>query len=98
MLPNHSGLRMRLSLLASVLALVLMFVAPVMAEEAQFYQGEPTDPEKVLVTVTENSDDLERQGVDLTPPEDTTEFDAWYDAMLDLLRALGLLPSEDSPQ
>lgn len=96
MLPNRIGFRMPLTILLSLFALFLALVAPVAAEEAQYYQGEPTDPEKMLVTVTQNADDLQLAGADLAAPEDQDAFDAWYQAMIDLLEALGLLPPEDS--
>jgi len=96
MLSNRMGLRMHLTLLFSVLALVLAVVAPVSAEEAQAYRGEPTDPEKALAVATANADDVEDAGVSLTAPTDSNLYDAWYQALVDALVALGLLPPEDS--
>lgn len=96
MLSNRMGLRTHLTLLFSILALALAVVAPATAEEAQAYRGEPTDPEKMLATATENADDLEQEGVSLTAPTDAAAYDAWYQALIDALIALGLLPPEDS--
>jgi hypothetical protein len=90
------GLRTHLTLLFSILALVLTVVAPASAEEAQAYRGEPTDPEKMLSVVSENADDLEDSGVSVTAPTDSDAYDAWYQAIVDALVALGLLPPEDS--
>jgi len=96
MLSNRMGLRTHLTLLFSVLVLVLTVVAPASAEEAQAYRGEPTDPEKMLSVVTANADDLEDSGVNLSAPTDANAYDAWYQALIDALVALGLLPPEDS--
>jgi hypothetical protein len=96
MLSNRMGLRTHLTLLFSVLAFAFVAVAPAPAEEAQAYRGEPTDPEKMLVAATANADDLEQEGVTLTPPADANAFDAWYQTIVNALVALGLLPPEDS--
>jgi hypothetical protein len=97
MLSNRKGLRTHLTLLFSLIALILVAGAPATAEEAQSCRGEPTDPEKMLVVASANADDLEQEGITLTPPAAEDAFDAWYRALIEALIALGLLPPETTP-
>lgn len=83
------------SVLLLALALGALTVWPAAAEEIQHYEGEPTDPEKMVVLEV-RSDDLAGHGISLSPPADEADHDSWYRALLELLRALGLLPAEDS--
>lgn len=83
-----------LSVLLLAFAVVALAVLPAATEEIQYYEGEPTDPEKMLL-LGYHSDDLAEIGVSLTPPADDADNDSWYEALLNLLRALGLIPAGD---
>jgi hypothetical protein len=89
------GRSLSVLLLALALGVGAMTVLPAAAEEIQYYEGEPTDPEKSFL-IGVHADDLADRGISQTPPADEADHDAWYRALLDLLRALGLLPTEDS--
>ena len=86
-----------------LLALTMMLAAP--PAEAQLWRtlgltetdGEPTDPDGVLRVLNEvgiTDDDLETSGISSEPPAAEAEESAWWDAILDLLRELGLLEED----
>jgi hypothetical protein len=83
-----------LSVLLLALVVCALAAVPVAADEIH-YEGEPTDPEKMLYFDV-RSDELATSGVSLTPPADAAEYDSWLEALLNLLRALGLIPAGDS--
>ena len=73
------------------LLMALLIALPVAAEEAQIFEGEPTDPEKTLVLMHAEGVDLEEHG--LAEPTDDAD-DSWFDALVKVLQSLGLLPQE----
>ncbi|NNE44622.1 MAG: hypothetical protein HKN12_10465 [Gemmatimonadetes bacterium] len=68
-----------------------MVAVPASAEEMQIYEGEPTDPEGVLHIIQTFEVDLDDHG--LAAPSDEDDED-WFEALVELLRDLGLLPQE----
>jgi len=53
--------------------------------------GEPTDLEGVLAAMGEAG--LDDDDVDTTPPAEDSEFDSWFEQLLQLLREIGLFPT-----
>ena len=51
--------------------------------------GEPTDPQRIISYLQEIGIDLDALGIDLSSP---------LEALLDVLRILGLIPPEESDQ
>src|SRR5262245_897420 len=79
---------------ALLFALALSVVAaltPVAAEEIDYYEGEPTDPERIVADLKSREDEIINQGITLTPPAEASALDSWYDALLDALRSLGII-------
>jgi hypothetical protein len=90
--PTRAPARLALLLCAGVLALA----APVAATDAVRDSGEPTDPEKMLVLIELSDIDLDDHGISSSAPSSTSAVDSWLEAVLDLLRSLGVLAAEDS--
>lgn len=90
------GVRRFRTLLLALMLCATVAAASAVAEEAHFYEGEPTDPEGALAKLTECDIDLGDHGLDRTAPTDETAYDSWLQAVMDLLRSLGLLPPEAS--
>lgn len=84
-----------------VLALFVGFLlaaSPAVSEEMQIYEGEPTDPEGSLVLFEMSDEELANHGLSTPPAEDDAGFASWYQALLEVLRSLGLLPEEGRTQ
>lgn len=82
-------------LLPALLALLFVLfaaVAPAAAEDNPAWEGEPTDPEGALSLAEHYEIDLSDHGLSGTVPRD--DVDSWFVALLDLLRALGILAPE----
>jgi len=77
-------------------ALALLLAAPISAQtcdkRAPSADGEPTDPDDVLLLVEENDVDLGAYGLNTSVPTDDAAALSWFEALLDLLRNLGILP------
>lgn len=77
-------------------ALGMLFLLAPLPAEAQLWrslglseiEGEPTDPDGALALLGEAGIDPEGSGLSATPPESEAEADAWWSAILDLLRQL----------
>jgi hypothetical protein len=94
--------RKGLGRLAALLLLVAAFTwLPAAPASAQFGRilvfsqndGEPTDPDRALRIAEEADVDLEAYGIDRTVPVEEAQAVSWFDALINLLRALGLLPA-----
>ena len=82
-----------------LLVLVMAFAAP--PAEAQLYrilgiseEGEPTDPDETVRQLDEFGIDLEGNGISKTVPTTEAEQTTWWEAILDLLREMGLLEED----
>ena len=79
---------------------VMMFAFLSAPASAQIYgrfnctNGEPTDPDKALLLLEESDADLDTYGLTRTPPAEESEADSWLEALIRILRTLGLLPNE----
>jgi hypothetical protein len=67
-----------------------LLVAPAAAEDGLMNEGEPTDPEGALVVLGALDIDLDDHGIAPQPDAGEKEYDSWYEALLNLLRSLGL--------
>ncbi|MBZ0270145.1 hypothetical protein K8I85_18485 [bacterium] len=83
-----------------LLILSVVLVAP--PADAQLFRvlgvtetdGEPTDPDGALAALNATSVNLEGTGLENTSFETQVEEDAWWDALLELLREWGLLEED----
>lgn len=57
--------------------------------------GEPTDPEGALALLRENGIDPGGYDVNPTSPQAEEEVSSWFEALLNLLRNLGLITPEE---
>lgn len=94
---DRTGLRR----LATIAALAALFAtSPVVPASAQIWgrnggpvtvDGEPTDPDSAFPVVPSNVD-VTQYGLSSTAPQDQAQVPSWIQAIVDLLRTLGLLP------
>jgi hypothetical protein len=81
-------------LLLALLTTLFPAAGLVAAEESKTaYDGEPTDPERILEGADIEYSVLEEAGLADVPTEES-EYAAWLEAIMDLLRSLGLLSGE----
>ena len=92
----------RLALLATCTALfAMLWVAPA---SAQIYgrihppcaYGEPTDPDGAYLLAQSVDVDPTEYGLSATVPQEEAQAQSWFEALLDLLRRVGLWPTEDA--
>jgi L-fucose isomerase-like protein len=57
--------------------------------------GEPTDPERALVLLSEAGADLESRGIRASVPQAEAERKSWWEEIVNLLRVFGILPPEE---
>lgn len=55
--------------------------------------GEPTDPDSAYPVFPSADVDVSSYGLSSTAPQDQAQAQSWFDALLDILRNLGLLPA-----
>jgi hypothetical protein len=56
--------------------------------------GEPTDPERAYPTFPSADVDVSSYGLSSATPQEQAQAQSWFDALLDILRNLGLLPAK----
>jgi hypothetical protein len=97
---DRTGLRRVASIAALAATFAFLLAAPASAQgwgRCHFSsQGEPTDPDAAFQVLDENDVDLDAYGLGATPPETESEALTWFEALVNLLRTLGLLPGEGS--
>jgi hypothetical protein len=76
--------------------LALLLAAPISAQTCDkrtpTMDGEPTDPDDVLQLVDEADVDLGAYGLSASVPTGEDEALSWFEALLQLLRNLGIIP------
>jgi hypothetical protein len=62
---------------------------------ATIVDGEPTDPERALIVLGEAGVELESRGIRASVPQTEAERKTWWEEIVSLLRAFGILPPEE---
>lgn len=92
----------RFALIAACTALIAMFwVAPASAQifgriHPPCDYGEPTDPDGAYLLAQSVDVDPTEYGLNATVPQQEAEAQSWFEALLNLLRNLGLWATEDA--
>ena len=91
----------RFALTAALAALLAMLlVAPASAQiwgriHPPCDVGEPTDPDGAYLLAPGVDVDPTEYGLSAEPPQDQAQAESWFQALVDFLRKVGLLPAED---
>lgn len=95
----------RLGTLAAMIAFAVVLAwlpaAPAHAQHGRqtptnVVDGEPTDPDGIIPTFSEEQLKVgETYGLTAPEPDDADAQLTWFEALLELLRSLGLIPAEE---
>ena len=88
-----------IALIVLVFGCVLMADSPASAQPVRpptySVTGEPTNPEGAIALLNEAEEDPEEYGVSGTAPQSEEDVDSWFDALMDLLRMLGIISTDE---
>jgi hypothetical protein len=98
---HRTGHRKLAKLVALTTIVAMLLVAPASAQIwgrvwLQCANGEPTDPDGACLLLQSAEVDLEDYGMSPTVPQDEAEAQSWLEALVNLLREVGLLAPKDA--